>query len=193
MAAQFVANNCHKLYFINEKLFFTNALTPLLEPTGKELEMPKYMPGYDLEDLDVEMMLQPPPKRVNEKHGNCNKKRKTSSSNAFKSIGNTHTTAYARASRSTVAKKAARQVCFKCVRTGRVVDEANRHKAKMGPCSVPDITDDELKVPEMTRLRNQAKPGQNKEVLTKLQKPRVERKSRILSCITGQPIEWVTE
>jgi hypothetical protein len=195
VAAQFVAKNCHKSYFINDIILsnIANALTPLLAPTGKELELPENRPGYDLEDMDAEMMLQPPPRRVNEKHGNCNRKRKTMSSKASKSLGSTHTSTYAQASRTTLAKKAARQVCFKCVRAGRVVDVDNRHKAKMCPWSVPDISAVALKIPEMPRLRNQAKTAYNKGVPTKLQKPRTEKKPRILSCISGQPIEWVTE
>ena len=72
-----------------------------------------------------------------------------------------------------MAKKQARQVCFKCVRAGRVMDASKRHKAKMCPWSVADITEVELKVPELSRLRNQARTGYSQGVPKKLQKSRL--------------------
>ena len=114
VAAKFVEINCHESYHINELVLsnIANALIPLLAPTGEELALPSNMPGFETEDVDPDMTLQPPNKRVDEKHGNSKRKRKTSSSLASKSKGNTHTASYAQASSSTVAKKEARQVCY---------------------------------------------------------------------------------
>ncbi len=114
--AQFVEKNCHESYHINEIVLsnIANALIPFLAPTGEELDLPSNMPGFEKEAVDPDMTLQPPSKRGNDKHGNSKRKRKTSSSKASKSLGNTHTASYAQASRSTVAKKAATGVLQMC-------------------------------------------------------------------------------
>jgi hypothetical protein len=61
VAAKIVEKNCHESYHINEIVLsnIANALVPLLVPTGKELDLPSNMPGFDTEDVDPDMMLQP--------------------------------------------------------------------------------------------------------------------------------------
>jgi hypothetical protein len=63
--AKFVEKNCHESYHINELVLSNianNALIPLLAPTGEELALPSNMPGFDTEDVDPDMTLQPPNK-----------------------------------------------------------------------------------------------------------------------------------
>ena len=184
VTAVFVSGNCHQSYFLQATALsdIAKTLKPVLAPTSEELEI---WAGVEKHGSNRELL--PPATRTKETHGKHKRKRKESSKSASKTRGRTHTRTYACASASAAIRKEARQVCSICVRQGRKVPKELWHKAKFCPYTVGEDAQQPLQVPPMTRLRSQNKMTYTNGV------PRREEKPRILSCVAGEPIVWVTE
>jgi hypothetical protein len=119
------------------------ALRPVLAPGPDELAARNTGVLDILDDLDeqdglgIAPSVLPPPKRLNEQHGNRKRKRKESAGSAA-STGRTKTASYAAAAASGGGAPARRTgACAICTRAGRFDVEA--HKASMCPWGLPDV------------------------------------------------------